>query len=215
MNNEENFNKLIKENETLKNEISQILNEHLNQTNLITLNNNNNNIAFLNGNSGGVKNNNFNLQSFPSLTTELNSKFKKDSLKSFNSSHHTSFDSSSENKINIEYLKNVFLKYLEAITIGNEFQTKLLENVLFTILRVPKSEKDSLEGKRARSSFYYNLWYNAKAFLSNKFYGNSESHSENNNLNISSINPIEQISEKDSKINSHDVNEQVNSVELK
>jgi len=204
MNNEENFNKLIKENETLKKEISQILNEHLNQTNQITLNNNNN-ILFVNGNSGGVKNSNFNLQSFPSFTTELNSKLRKDSLKSLNGSHYTSLDGQSENKINIEYLKNVFLKYLEAITIGNEFQSKLLENVLFTILRVPKSEKDSLEEKRARSSFYYNLWYNAKAFLSSKFYGNSDSQLENNNTNSSQISQSEQVLEKDTKIISHDV----------
>ena len=78
-------------------------------------------------------------------------------------------------KINNEYLKNVLLKYLEAIAIGNEFQTKILENVLFTILKVSNNDKKKLEEKRATSSFYYNLWFNAKAFLSSTIYGNEES----------------------------------------
>jgi len=74
--------------------------------------------------------------------------------------------------ISIEYLKNVLLKYLEAIAIGNEFQTKILENVIFAILSIPTVERGKLEEKRSRSSFYYNLWYNAKAFLSARIYGN-------------------------------------------
>lgn len=74
-------------------------------------------------------------------------------------------------KINLEYLKNVLLKYLEAISIGNEFQSKLLENVIFTMLSVNNNEKKKLEEKRATSSFYYNLWFNAKAYLSSKIYG--------------------------------------------
>jgi len=75
-------------------------------------------------------------------------------------------------KVNREYLKNVLLKYLEAIAIGNEFETKILENVIFTCLEVSNNEKKYLEEKRNTSSFYYNLWYNAKAFLTSKIYGN-------------------------------------------
>lgn len=89
-------------------------------------------------------------------------------------------------KINIEYLKNVLLKYLESIALGNEFQIKILENVIFTILNIPNEERLRLEEKRSRSSFYYNLWYNAKAFLSAKIYGNSDNpqgHTSDSSLN--------------------------------
>lgn len=75
-------------------------------------------------------------------------------------------------RVSVEYLKNVLLKYLEAIAIGNESQIKILENVIFAILNIPNDERIKLEEKRTRSSFYYNLWYNAKAFLSARIYGN-------------------------------------------
>ena len=87
-----------------------------------------------------------------------------------------SFDVSQ--RVSKEYLKNVLLKYLEAIAIGNEFETKILENVLFTVLQVSKSEINYLEDKRITSSFYYNLWYNAKAFLSSKIYGDKKDNNE-------------------------------------
>ena len=74
-------------------------------------------------------------------------------------------------RISVEYLKNVLLKYLEAIAIGDEFQIKLLENVIFSILKVADIDKMKLEEKRNRSSFYFNLWHNAKAFLSARIYG--------------------------------------------
>jgi hypothetical protein len=86
-------------------------------------------------------------------------------------------------RINSEYLKNVLLKYLEAIAIGNEFQIKILENVLFTILTVNKKEINKLEEKRQKSSFYYNLWYNAKAFLAARIYGGGEN--EGNSIRMS------------------------------
>jgi hypothetical protein len=76
----------------------------------------------------------------------------------------------------------VLLKYLEAIAIGNEFQIKILENVIFTILNVSKNEINKLEEKRAKSSFYYNLWYNAKAFLAARIYG---PHEEGNSIRMS------------------------------
>ena len=76
--------------------------------------------------------------------------------------------------ISKEYLKNVLLKYLEAIAIGNEFETKILENVLFTVLDVSQNEIKYLENKRITSSFYYHLWYNAKSYLASKIYGQSQ-----------------------------------------
>jgi hypothetical protein len=91
-------------------------------------------------------------------------------------------------KINIEYLKNVLLKYLEAIAIGNEFQIKILENVIFTVLSVSKKEKANLEEKRSRSSFYYNLWYNAKSFLAAKIYGEE---AESTSISMNDIHPEE------------------------
>jgi hypothetical protein len=94
-----------------------------------------------------------------------------DSLELMSAVNFPNLNISDGQKINIEYLKNVLLKYLEAIAIGNEFQIKILENVIFTVLSVTKKEKANLEEKRQHSSFYYNLWYNAKAFLAAKIYG--------------------------------------------
>ena len=93
-------------------------------------------------------------------------------------------------KISNEYLKNVLLKYLEAIAIGNEFQTKILENVIFTVLNVSGNEKKKLEEKRYTSSFYYNLWFNAKAFLSARIYGEEQQEEDkiNNDVNENSSN---------------------------
>lgn len=76
------------------------------------------------------------------------------------------------------------MKYLEAVAIGNEFQTKILENVIFSILRIPNNDRIKLEEKRNRSSFYLNLWYNAKAFLSSKIYGNSANEASENNYHL-------------------------------
>ncbi len=93
---------------------------------------------------------------------------------------------SKSQKVNMEYLKNITLKYLEALAIGNEFESKILENVIFTVLNVSKNEIKNLEEKRITSSFYYNLWYNAKAFLTSKIYGDNNSDNqknENNNKN--------------------------------
>lgn len=99
-------------------------------------------------------------------------------------------------KLSVEYLKNVLLKYIESIAIGNEFQTKILENVIFTMLNINDIEKVKLEEKRQRSSFYYNLWYNAKAFLSANFYkannidNNTSINNINDNHNLNNINNL-------------------------
>jgi hypothetical protein len=103
-------------------------------------------------------------------------------LRSFGSGTSIAFkdvEHSDSYRINSEYLKNVLLKYLEAIAIGNEFQIKILENVIFTILNVTKNEVNRLEEKRAKSSFYYNLWYNAKSFLSARIYGSGDGGHDN------------------------------------
>ncbi len=148
INNEENFNKMIKENEAFKKEINQLL-------------------SVINANNKSSTNIN-----------EINSKKRKDSVQNFEklpSLIETSTPC-------LEYLKNVLLKYLEAIALGNEFQIKLLENVIFTILRVSPIEKELLEEKRIKSSFYYNLWYNAKSYIAGRIYGTG--HTLDNNTNV-------------------------------
>jgi hypothetical protein len=141
--NEENYNKILHDNESLKKEI-------LNLINTIKYSNN---IAITTTHE-------------PKILTPPN-------IKSFSSGKSLVYkeETSDSYRINSEYLKNVLLKYLEAIAIGNEFQIKILENVLFTILNVTKNEINKLEEKRAKSSFYYNLWYNAKSFLAARIYG--------------------------------------------
>ena len=64
-----------------------------------------------------------------------------------------------------------------------EFESKILENVIFTVLNVSKNEIKNLEEKRITSSFYYNLWYNAKAFLTSKIYGETNNNDNNDNQN--------------------------------
>ena len=148
LSNEANYNKILKEHEQLKKELSQLLSKHNEQNNK----------------SPVVKK-----QINPAIPLRPNLEIPSVEI----DSSIQKFDINL--KINNEYLKNVLLKYLEAIAIGNEFQTKILENVLFTILKVSNNDKKKLEEKRATSSFYYNLWFNAKAFLSSTIYGNEES----------------------------------------
>lgn len=145
--NEANYNKILKEHEQLKKELSQLLSKHNEQNN-----------------KSPVVKKQINPAIPPRPNLEIPSVEIDSSIQKFDINL----------KINNEYLKNVLLKYLEAIAIGNEFQTKILENVLFTILKVSNNDKKKLEEKRATSSFYYNLWFNAKAFLSSTIYGNAE-----------------------------------------
>ena len=143
--NENNYNKVFKEYEKVKKELSQLLDKY-------NTDNSHNNI---NGNK--LMNNFHNI---------------KPASVGINRSELKNFDVNK--KISKEYLKNVLLKYLEAIAIGNEFETKILENVLFTVLDVSQNEIKYLENKRITSSFYYHLWYNAKSFLASKLYGQSQ-----------------------------------------
>lgn len=143
---EENYNKILKENENIKKELDHLLTNTSN------------------------KQSHHHIINIQEITGQIkNKKGKTSSSTSLNSLEN--FIQIDPQRINIEYLKNILLKYLEAIAIGNEFQIKILENVIFTILNIPNSEKQRLEEKRARSSFYLNLWYNAKAFLAEKIYG--------------------------------------------
>ena len=150
MTNESNYNKILKEHENLKKELSQLLNKHNNEKNGNANNNRNNEDV-----------NNVNIQNKARPNIQPPSIVIDGTIEKFDINL----------KINNEYLKNVLMKYLEAMAIGNEFQTKILENVIFTILKVSSNEKKKLEEKRATSSFYYNLWFNAKAFLSARIYG--------------------------------------------
>ena len=143
--NENNYNKVFKEYEKVKKELSQLLDKY----------NNDNSHISINGNK--VMNNLHNIQP---ASVGIN----RNELRNFDVNK----------KISKEYLKNVLLKYLEAIAIGNEFETKILENVLFTVLDVSQNEIKYLENKRITSSFYYHLWYNAKSYLASKIYGQSQ-----------------------------------------
>ena len=143
--NENNYNKVFKEYEKVKKELSQLLDKYNNDNSHININGNN------------IPNNMHNIQ--PASV-------------GINKNEFRNFDINK--KISKEYLKNVLLKYLEAIAIGNEFETKILENVLFTVLDVSQNEIKYLENKRITSSFYYHLWYNAKSYLASKIYGKSQ-----------------------------------------
>ena len=158
--NETNYNKILSEHQTLKKELSQLLNKH-NQSKRPVREDDNNNTSMLRDDKLKA----------PSVV------IGKDIV---------GFDI--KEKISNEYLKNVMLKYLEAIAIGNEFQTKILENVIFTVLNVSGNEKKKLEEKRYTSSFYYNLWFNAKAFLSARIYGEEQQEEDkmNNDVNENS-----------------------------
>ena len=154
--NESNYNKILKEHETLKKELADLLNKHKENKNKNLINQNKNNKVH------------------PQI--EISS---VGPLQNYTKSQ----------KINMEYLKNIILKYLEALAIGNEFESKILENVIFTVLNVSKNEIKNLEEKRITSSFYYNLWYNAKAYLTSKIYGeqNQNNKIQDNNINNNNL----------------------------
>lgn len=185
MGNEENSNKIAKENEELKQKLL-LLNQEINKTSLInttqkTITNTNKNglstskISESNLNNDNKNKNNNNYKKINDHYDDLNPDFKISEINS--------------HRVSVEYLKNVLLKYLEAIAIGNEFQIKILENVIFSILKIPNSERLLLEDKRKRSSFYLNLWYNAKAYLAAKIYGNpNDAEGLENQSNLESLN---------------------------
>jgi hypothetical protein len=154
---EENYNRLLKENESLKKEISDLLTKAENEEEKNTYHSEN---KPHNNQANAILMNE--ITNIKQTLNSINNIYKNDPLSSHTDEH---------GRVNLEYLKNVLIKYLEAIAIGNEFQIKILENVIFTVLNISNDERIKLEEKRARSSFYYNLWYNAKAFLSARIYG--------------------------------------------
>jgi len=176
MQTEENYSKLLKENENLTKEAS---NKVLKENNKLIINTMDNN----NLNSSNSNNNNFNQTMYGNNL--LNSSYNQPvTTKRHSSSNSSNFILSEESqKINFEYLKNIFIKYLDATAIGNEFQIKILENVLFSLLKINQTDKNKLEEKRLRSSFYYNLWYNARDFLSARIYGNNEQEGDLHQIN--------------------------------
>ena len=177
--NENNYNKMLQEYEKVKKELSQLL------------------IKCNNENQQNINKNN-NLPELPKITP---------ASVGIDGKRFANFDVN--HKVSKEYLKNVLLKYLEAIAIGNEFETKILENVLFTVLQVSKSEIKYLEDKRITSSFYYNLWYNAKSFLSSKIYGaDNTSKIDTGNLEnlVNDENGVKNSEQKEQSKNNEEIN---------
>jgi hypothetical protein len=58
--------------------------------------------------------------------------------------------------LNTDYLKNVFIKYLEYMANGNEKEALTLEKVLFTVLQA--NERDVEQIEKARSKGQGGLW---------------------------------------------------------
>lgn len=174
---EENYNRVLKENHTIKQEYKEVREKlQFNVQNNSNNNNNNNNNTKNQINSKdssyykGVKTTSSNPLN---LTNSIES-IHKNQMNIYNNTsilEETNYTQNSNNKL--EYLKNVLMKYLEAIAYGDQFQIRILENVMFSVLNVSKIEKFSLDDKRARSSFYYSIWYNTKNYISSKIYGSS------------------------------------------
>ena len=181
----EEYNKLLEEVESLKQKNEKLKNEfndYKDKSHKIFLSNENNYNKILKEHETLKK----------ELADLLNKHKESQNNLSHNKQSHPRIEVSSvgpiqnyskSQKVNMEYLKNITLKYLEALAIGNEFESKILENVIFTVLNVSKNEIKNLEEKRITSSFYYNLWYNAKAFLTSKIYGETNNNDNNDNQN--------------------------------
>ena len=54
--------------------------------------------------------------------------------------------------LNVEYVKNVFVKYMEYLALQDQKGMKTLEKVLFTVLGLSKEEVDDIESTRAKAS---------------------------------------------------------------
>ena len=54
----------------------------------------------------------------------------------------------------MEYLKNVFVKYLEYLALNNQKEIHTIEHLLFTELRVSKDEAARLNLLREQNSFW-------------------------------------------------------------
>jgi hypothetical protein len=56
--------------------------------------------------------------------------------------------------INIEYLRNVFVKYMEYLAGNNTKEIRTIENVLFTELRVTKDQAQRIDILRRQNTFW-------------------------------------------------------------
>jgi len=185
--NEENYNRVIKENQTIKQDNKEIRERMQKNANSI-------NGKQVPGSSTSITDKELlNNSLYKGVKTNLNfgnlsqsydiGGYNKNKLD--NSMRGYNITSTYEDKIGglnntnkMEYLKNVLIKYLEATAIGDQFQIKMLENVMFSVLGVSKQEKRILDEKRLKSSFYYNIWYNAKNYISSKIYGTTTSYDD-------------------------------------
>jgi hypothetical protein len=59
--------------------------------------------------------------------------------------------------INIEYLRNVFVKYMEYLAGNNTKEIRTIENVLFTELRVTKDQAQRIDILRRQNTFWKKL----------------------------------------------------------
>ncbi len=68
--------------------------------------------------------------------------------------------------LNIDYIKNVFIKYLEYLANNNEKEAMTLEKVLFTVLKTDEKDIEVIEKARQKNtggilSYFYSSGYNA------------------------------------------------------
>ena len=54
--------------------------------------------------------------------------------------------------LNIDYIKNVFIKYLEYLANSNEKEASTLEKVLFTVLKATDKDIDLIERARGKNT---------------------------------------------------------------
>ena len=75
----------------------------------------------------------------------------------------------------MDYLRNVFVKYLIYLARKSEKETKTLEKVLFTVLKIPDEQIKRVERARRKSMF----WRFFSMFKRKKGLGNEEDFFDN------------------------------------
>ena len=68
----------------------------------------------------------------------------------------------------IDYLRNVFVKYLIYLARKSEKETKTLEKVLFTVLNIPPEQEARVEKARKKSKFWRSIRWFKKANAKNR-----------------------------------------------
>ena len=56
--------------------------------------------------------------------------------------------------INIEYIRNVFVKYLEYLASNNSKDIRTIENILFTELKVSRDQAQRIDHLRKTNTFW-------------------------------------------------------------